>query len=415
MSRRKRNLIIAGIAVIGVAIAGGIWFWRAAPRPSSADIATHLAGTLAPLPVRVAALDLTYGPAGSAGCLVTYRAQIATTEPLVRRLDTAEYLHAHAATEMAAIDAAAPFVAANQSPGATDQGLLASRIAAAVGAPAPTPSLRDNTGNNSVTLLLRAEGGRLIGADGRFAYEFEKGGVAAPSGGSVDQRLGGSAQTVAGGALRPDGSASAVGARSPRDASAPSAPQSDFSIPAFQSFSVSTPSGAFVYSDGVWLRLPKNNARAVQNTPQKLTGFLQNLGSFQDRLAGKTSAASTTEIGEIRFDGIETVPVIPAKDVVIVYVGPLTPFTADDVTRYPELNDYPKMELAPEKTLSSGIRYASLYRVANGFLGFGTSRVITATVETASANLTVFRATAPLTSGRYALSCGTDAYEVAVE
>jgi hypothetical protein len=176
-----------------------------------------------------------------------------------------------------------------------------------------------------------------------------------------------------------------------------------------------TRTGAYALVSGSWVRLPTNGAKAVQSAPQKLTGLLQNLGSLEDRMAGKSSEPASTEIAEIRFDGIEPVPAVPARDVVIVYVGPLAPFAAADIARHPELKDYPVMELALEKTLSKTARYASLYRVASGFLGFGETRVKTATVSQPAANLTVLRATAVLPRGRYAVACGPQSYEIAVE
>ena len=108
-------------------------------------------------------------------------------------------------------------------------------------------------------------------------------------------------------------------------------------------------------------------------------------------------------------------PAVPAKEVVIAYVGPLTPVSADAKARYPELKDYPVMELALEKTEAKGVRYATLYRLPGGYLGFANTRVMNARVEHSNANLTILRSTTPLPRGQYALACGDNSYEVRIE
>ncbi len=305
----------------------------------------------------------------------------------------------------------------------------------------------DDTGAWYLTLRVRLDGSvsadprgwdlqRVADADvaaAKAEFGFGRVVASATTGGTVDQRLGGTASdqpirrssdtpATVGGALRPDPAPTAPsGATESRSNGVTASDQpihrtSDTPpLPAAEFFVSSTPTGAYVYADGVWHRLPQNSAKAVQSTPQKLTGLLQNLSSFEDRLAGKSSGASATEIAEIRFDGLETVPVVPANDLIIAYVGPLAPFTASDIERHPELKDYPIIEMAPEKPLSKGVRYAPLYRLPGGFLGFANTRVMTAAVDQSIPNLTILRCTAPLPRGQYAVACGNNSYEVKVE
>ncbi len=283
--------------------------------------------------------------------------------------------------------------------------------------------------------------------------------AAAPTpGGPVDQKLGGSAAdqpihrtsdtppaaatppTVRG-ASRPDNpGASSSGASALADvafgsvqriggsgndvaAAAPLPPPSDFSVPAFQLFSVSTPSGAYVYSDGVWLPLPRKNPRVLQSAPQKLTNIVKSVGRWQDALVGKTTEPSNTPIAELTFDGRAYVTSVSGRSVVIAYVGPLTPIDDGVKARYPELKTYPAIELAPTATLANGTRHAPLYSIAPGFFGFGPTR-IDATLEWADLPVIkgashvpalILRCSAPLALGKYALVCGPNSYELAIE
>jgi hypothetical protein len=102
----KRAFIIATCAALIAAIIVVGRYWEKQQRPADADVSAYIAHTVAPLPVRVTAINPTYGKATSAGCPVTFQARLETTEPLFRRIDTAEYLRTHAAAEMAAMDAA---------------------------------------------------------------------------------------------------------------------------------------------------------------------------------------------------------------------------------------------------------------------------------------------------------------------
>jgi hypothetical protein len=90
--------------------------------------------------------------------------------------------------------------------------------------------------------------------------------------------------------------------------------------------------------------------------------------------------------------------------------------------QYPVLKTYPLIELGPEQLLSNGKRQAPLFVIAPGFYGFGPQR-IAATLEQAFLNVIggkkvpaiILRTVAPLKPGRYALMCGPNSYEVAVE
>lgn len=104
--RRRAAAWLAAAVVVGLLAIAATWYVRSIQRPSASEVGGWLATNLAPIPVRIAELDLMFGPSGPAGCRVTYAARIETTAPLYRRLDTFEYLRAHAPSELATIEAA---------------------------------------------------------------------------------------------------------------------------------------------------------------------------------------------------------------------------------------------------------------------------------------------------------------------
>jgi hypothetical protein len=175
-----------------------------------------------------------------------------------------------------------------------------------------------------------------------------------------------------------------------------------------------TAQGAYVRIGAGWVPLPLNHNNVVRSSARGLAGIVSKVQHVQDAIVGKSSENAAPIFGNLTFDGRESVPVLPGKDVVIAYVGPLTPLTAEQLVRNPELRDYPVIELAPLKTDERGYRYTPLYEIAPGVVAFGPGRV-PATIELTERSVIIFRCTAPLAFGRYALSCGPKCYELAVQ
>jgi hypothetical protein len=164
---------------------------------------------------------------------------------------------------------------------------------------------------------------------------------------------------------------------------------------------------------GRWTALPENNGRIFQSTAQALTGKLVTFRMWEDKKAGTKLTPSTEEVADLTFDGKDSVPPIPGNEVVIVYVGKMTPPSLKQLEDYPELKGEPAIELAPTKTQRTGARYAALHLVAPGFMGFAANRV-KATVEQPAKDITLLHSPSPLSAGRYALFCGARSYEVVV-
>jgi hypothetical protein len=148
-----------------------------------------------------------------------------------------------------------------------------------------------------------------------------------------------------------------------------------------------------------WVPLPRSHNYVVKSTARGVAGILSKVQGSQDALAGKTSDAAAPLYGNLTFDRQDSLPVVTGDHVVIVYIGPLTPITAEQLARNPELQNYPVMELAPMKTDQRGYRYAPLYEIAPGVIAFAQGRV-PATIELTERSALIFRCTGPLTSGR---------------
>jgi hypothetical protein len=100
---------------------------------------------------------------------------------------------------------------------------------------------------------------------------------------------------------------------------------------------------------------------------------------------------------------VETVPTADGPDFVLAYVGALPTASADQVKRYPELRDYPLLEVARLGTLADGTPFAPLVVIAPGAYGFGPYRV-EATIEQPAPNVTVLRFASRPAPGLYALA-----------
>jgi hypothetical protein len=174
-----------------------------------------------------------------------------------------------------------------------------------------------------------------------------------------------------------------------------------------------TQEGAYIRVASGWVPLPRSHNYVVKSTARGVAGILSKVQHAQDTLAGKTSDAAAPLYGNLTFDRQDSLPVVTGDNVVIVYIGPLTPITSEQLARNPELQNYPVMELAPMKTDQHGYRYAPLYEIAPGVIAFAQGRV-PATIELTERSALIFRCTGLLASGRYALSCGPKCYEVIV-
>lgn len=72
------------------------------------------------------------------------------------------------------------------------------------------------------------------------------------------------------------------------------------------------------------------------------------------------------------------------------------------------------MELAPLKSMNNGNRYTPMCAVFANLMDFGPRR-LPAAVAAAGPAVTVLRCTARLPAGHYALACGPQYFELAVQ
>ena len=152
----------------------------------------------------------------------------------------------------------------------------------------------------------------------------------------------------------------------------------------------------------------------MQTVVQKLNASLTKLAQVEDAAVRKSAEASKTLVGMLTFDGKEAPPVVPAKDLVVVYVGSLPTLPAKDLAKYPVLQTYPPIELAPATLQPSGVRQAPMFLLAPGYFAFGPARVA-ATVEHPEENVTLLRCSTRLARSPYALLCSSETYEVRIE
>jgi hypothetical protein len=134
-----------------------------------------------------------------------------------------------------------------------------------------------------------------------------------------------------------------------------------------------------------------------------------------DKKAGIMVTPAKEAVADLTFDGRDPVPLSPANEVVLVYIGRITPPTVQQIEDWPVLKGAPAIELAPTKTLRNSARVASLYLAAPGFMGYSATSRTPAIVEQPAKDTTVLRSPAPLSPGRYGLFCGARSYEVVIE
>ncbi len=170
--------------------------------------------------------------------------------------------------------------------------------------------------------------------------------------------------------------------------------------------------GAYVRVGNHWLPLPRNNGHVTQTADQALA-MLWNW-------EGQSNEVPAESVAELIVDGRDPVPVVPASHLVLLYVGRLKRPSPQDLALHPVLRTAPAVELAPLSSQKRGVRRASLYPVAPGYIGFGPTRVA-ATIEEPGADVIILQCAPPadatprkLAPGRYAFLCGPESYEVEV-
>ena len=165
-----------------------------------------------------------------------------------------------------------------------------------------------------------------------------------------------------------------------------------------------TAGGAYALVGDAWHPLPAN------------TRYSGNSATARPAKAG-SGKAGPVKVAELVFDGKDPVPAIPqGAPVVVVYVGPVPPPSAELLEKYPDtLRDYPAVELAPtRKTLIGGKRIADLFRVTPENAGFLASRVA-ATLTEPETEITLLVANVALPPGGYALLANGNAFELQVK
>lgn len=159
-----------------------------------------------------------------------------------------------------------------------------------------------------------------------------------------------------------------------------------------------TAEGTYAWSNGSWLLLPRNNGHVAYTLNSLLNGLNPN---------------GRVKLADLSFDGADPIPAVDASSLRIVYVGSISPIPPVLLNRYPELRDYPVIEIAPTSRHTNGVRSAGLFRIVPGFSGFCDTRV-RASVEKAGDNVWVVTCSQPLAPGSYAIAAGANAFEVMV-
>jgi len=173
-----------------------------------------------------------------------------------------------------------------------------------------------------------------------------------------------------------------------------------------------TTPGAYALVDGQWQPLPRNNEHTVYAAAQMLSGVLSALHNLDSRIPTGQKDDSE-QSATLVFDGNLAAPSVSRDAVVIAYVGDIVPPSPSLRQKYPELRDYPPMEMARTQLTRDGKRQAALLKIVPGFNGFGTSR-IAAALEQPKASTTLLRSTGALEPGMYAVACGSAMFEVQV-
>ena len=168
-----------------------------------------------------------------------------------------------------------------------------------------------------------------------------------------------------------------------------------------------TESGAYVWNAGAWQPLPRNEGKVSKSVFKAIGGFFNSLGK-------SSSAPATAEkVADLIFSGHDPVPTVPGGDVRVVYVGTIK---GDRLEKYPQLEGYPDMEMAPTTRDSSGHRKVVLTRIAPDVpVGGFRERRVPANLERVSDTVIELSCTRQLAAGSYAISVNDDAFELNVE
>jgi hypothetical protein len=172
--------------------------------------------------------------------------------------------------------------------------------------------------------------------------------------------------------------------------------------------------GAYVLHDGRWDLLPANGGKpgtGFKSVAKHISAFFSSLSKDDD------SEPKDVRIGDLIFDGTDPVPAVKSDPLVIVFVGPVKPFSADALSHNPDLKYYPALEIAHSTVHEDGKRSADLYRIAPTLSGFGEKR-LSADVETPLDGVTLLTCSGALESGSYALNVPnstTPAFEFKVQ
>jgi len=167
--------------------------------------------------------------------------------------------------------------------------------------------------------------------------------------------------------------------------------------------------GAYLWRAGTWLPLPRNGARVVHSTLQKIGGF------FGAALSLVKTRSDKQDTGTLTFEGSVPPPATAAAQVIILaYRGPMKTYAGTDTPagRIP-------IEIAPLEIKNNGrLRTAELTRLGDSAATFGAT-AIDSTVErpetpAAAGNIYLVRVTRTLSPGRYALAAPDQPFEFEV-
>jgi hypothetical protein len=172
--------------------------------------------------------------------------------------------------------------------------------------------------------------------------------------------------------------------------------------------------GTYLWINSTWVSLPHNNGHVTYPAAQ----LIRAEGGAQNALSGNVQGGSIEtrpdKLAELTFDGVEPIPSTDGGRVRIAYIGKIDPPTPNLATKYPELLDYPSMEMAPTIRGSTGSRSANLYRIVPGLAGFRDTRV-PAVVEKVSDTVTVLTCKQSLDPGSYVVAAGIHSAELIVK
>ena len=171
--------------------------------------------------------------------------------------------------------------------------------------------------------------------------------------------------------------------------------------------------GAYVWTEGAWKPLPRNGAHVTYGAMQVLNNVSAILGALSGKALPQANDRTPDKLADLSFDGPEPVPTSDGTHVIIAYVGAIRPVSPDLAVKYPDLKQYPHIEMALTTTDALGVRKAPMYRIVPGVAGFRDSRV-NAVVARVNGDVSTLTCTEPIGAGRYALEVNSEGYELVV-